>query len=408
VTASRESAPLLSDPNLHVVFSVTLMAVLGVASITPAFPSISAQLGVSPQQVGLLISVFTLPGVVFTPGLGILADRYGRKPVLVPSLMLFAIAGGACGLARDFEVLLVLRTLQGVGAASLGAINVTIIGDLYEEARRTTAMGYNAAVLSIGTAIYPAIGGALAAIAWYAPFFLPLAAMAVGMAVLLVLRSPTPKSEGRLVDYLRDAHRAMRRRESLVMFTASIVAFVLIYGAYLSYFPFLLAQAFELTEIWIGLVMALTSTTTALGSFRLGTLAHRFSERRLVTAGFVLYTLSMAAIPFARPLPVLIAAVLLFGFANGITIPSILAILSRIAPPELRAVFMSVNGMLLRLGQTLGPILAGAAYLVFGIEATFWASAILAVGMLVTLVVSERGKSGRVARRRAPPHLRLP
>lgn len=372
------------------VFSVTLMAVLGVASITPAFPAISAQLGVSPQQVGLLISVFTVPGVVLTPFLGVLADRYGRKQVLVPSLMVFAIAGGACGFARDFEVLLALRTLQGVGAAALGAINVTIIGDLYDAERRTTAMGYNAAVLSVGTAIYPAIGGALATIAWYAPFFLPVAGVAVSIAVLLVLQSPTPKSVG-LRDYLRDAGRALRRRESLVMFSASIVAFVLIYGAYLSYFPFLLERRFALSELWIGLVMALTSTTTALGAFRLGRLARRFSERRLVTAGFVLYSLSMAAIPFVRRLPVLLAAVLVFGFANGITIPSILAILSRIAPPALRAVFMSVNGMLLRLGQTLGPLIAGVAYAVFGIEAAFWACGVLAAGMLLALVATAIG-----------------
>jgi len=393
VIDSRDNAPLLTDPNLYVVFSVTLMAVLGVASITPAFPTISNALGISPQQVGLLISVFTVPGVVLTPGLGILADRYGRKRVLVPSLTLFAIAGGACGLARDFEVLLLWRTLQGVGAASLGAINVTIIGDLYEEARRTTAMGYNAGVLSIGTAIYPAIGGALATIAWYAPFFLPVAAALVAAAVLVVLRSPTPKSEGHLRDYLHDAARVLRRRESLVMFAASIVTFVLIYGAYLSYFPFVLERGFALSDLWIGLVMSVTSTTTAVGSFGLGRLARRFSERRLVTTGYVLYALSMVAIPFAHRLPLLVAAILVFGFANGITIPSILAILSRIAPPDLRAMIMSVNGMLLRLGQTMGPILAGVVYAMFGIEAVFWSSAVIAICMLATLVATSGGES---------------
>jgi len=393
----RRDASLLTDPNLYVVFSVTLMAVLGVASITPAFPTISRALAISPQQVGLLISVFTVPGVVLAPVLGVLADRHGRKWVLVPSLIVFAIAGGACGLARDFEVLLVLRTLQGVGAASLGAINVTVIGDLYDEARRTTAMGYNAGVLSIGTAIYPAIGGALATIAWYAPFFLPVIAALVALAVLFLLRNPRVRTEGHLRDYLRQAGRALRRREPLVMFLASVTAFVLIYGAYLSYFPFLLERRFGLSELPIGLIMAVTSTTTALGSFGLGRLARRVSERRLVTTGYLLYCLSMAAIPFARRFAVLLLAILVFGLANGIALPSILAILSNIAPPELRAVFMSVNGMLLRLGQTLGPVLAGLIYAMFGIEAVFWGGAVAAVLMLITLVATRRDAAGRVA-----------
>lgn len=388
---ARLRGSLLTDRNLYVVFSVTLMAVLGVASVTPAFPAISRQLGASPQEVALLISVFTVPGVFLTPVLGVLADRYGRKQVLAPSLFVFAIAGASCGFARDFGVLLALRTLQGVGAASLGAINVTIIGDLYDEARRTTAMGYNAGVLSVGTAVYPAVGGALASVAWYAPFFLPALAVPVGIMVLLVLRSAAPPSDARLRRYLRDAARVLRRREPLTMFAASVTTFVLIYGAYLSYFPFVLERDFRMSELWIGLVMALTSVSTAFGSFGLGMLARRFGERRLVAAGYILYVFSVAAIPFARWMPLLLGAILVFGFANGITIPSILAILSRIAPPELRAVFMSVNGMLLRLGQTVGPILAGVVYATLGLSAVFWAAGAVAAAMLAALVVTGSG-----------------
>ncbi len=108
------------------------------------------------------ITVFTLLGILLTPVAGVLAGRYGRRMVLVKSLFLFGIDGVACALATGFGLLLVLRTLQGVGAAALGAINVTMIGDLYSGQRRTEALGYNSSVLSVGTASYPAIGGALA------------------------------------------------------------------------------------------------------------------------------------------------------------------------------------------------------------------------------------------------------
>jgi len=66
------------DHNLHVLFGVTLMAVLGVSSITPALPEIRDTFGVTSGQVGLLITVFTLPGVALTPVLGVLSDRHGR------------------------------------------------------------------------------------------------------------------------------------------------------------------------------------------------------------------------------------------------------------------------------------------------------------------------------------------
>jgi len=164
---------LYFNKNLQVIFSITLTAVLGVASITPAFPRMERDLHISAQDIGLLITVFTLPGVILTPILGVLADRIGRKKILIPALLLFGVAGTSCFFARDFQLLLVFRFLQGIGAASLGSLNVTIIGDLFEGHDRAAAMGYNASVLSIGTASYPAIGGALATIGWYYPFLLP-------------------------------------------------------------------------------------------------------------------------------------------------------------------------------------------------------------------------------------------
>lgn len=86
----------MKNKNLSIIFLTTLMAVLGVASITPAFPTIIKHFGITPPQVALLITVFTVPGVFLAPVVGILADRLGRKIILLPSLVLFGLAGGAC------------------------------------------------------------------------------------------------------------------------------------------------------------------------------------------------------------------------------------------------------------------------------------------------------------------------
>jgi len=174
---TENQSKLYRDPNLQIVFVVTLIVVMGVSSISPAFPEIQEAFGISKPAVGLLIVVFTLPGVLFTPVLGVLADRFGRKKILVPSLLLFGIAGTACFFARDFNLLLTLRFLQGIGAASLGSLNVTIIGDLYSKRQLATAMGYNASVLNIAVPLYLIIGGAMASLAWYYPFALSIIAV---------------------------------------------------------------------------------------------------------------------------------------------------------------------------------------------------------------------------------------
>ncbi|HCD71094.1 MAG TPA: MFS transporter, partial [Thermovirga lienii] len=133
---------VLKDETLYMVFAVTLLSVLGVASVTPAFPQIAKFFGISPAKTGLVVSSFTIPGLVATPLLGLLADRYGRKKVLVPCLFLFGLSGGMCALSRSFNELLMMRVLQGIGASALNSLNITIIGDLYREKYRTEAMGY--------------------------------------------------------------------------------------------------------------------------------------------------------------------------------------------------------------------------------------------------------------------------
>jgi MFS transporter, ACDE family, multidrug resistance protein len=76
---------VFSDRNLYLIFSISIMAVLGLTTISPAFPKMVEQLNIPPNKIGLLLTVFTLPGLIMTPLLGILSDKYGRKKILVPS-----------------------------------------------------------------------------------------------------------------------------------------------------------------------------------------------------------------------------------------------------------------------------------------------------------------------------------
>ncbi len=375
------------DRNLQIIFLVTLMAVLGVASITPVFPIIARQLHISTQSIGLLVTVFTLPGIFLTPALGILSDRLGRKKILIPSLFLFALGGSACALAQNFEVLLVLRFVQGLGAAAIGSLNATLIGDLYTGKKRIIAMGYNSSVLSIGTATYPTIGGLIALFGWQYPFLLPLFAIPVGLLALFTLKNPEPEVTEDFFPYLHAAWKSMKNLRVLTYFTANLFTFIILYGAFLTFLPVFINSRFNASPALIGLVMSAMSIVTAVTSTQLGRLVKIFTDRRLLKISFFLYSAGLLLIPFVHNLWQLVLPILLFGLAHGANIPVIQALIAGEAPMRYRGVFMSFNGMVLRLGQTMGPLLMGAIYVLWGIGGIFYSGAILAAGIAVFLII---------------------
>ena len=386
--AARRLASYRS-PELQAIFGITLMAVLGVASIAPALPMIAETLNVSPGAVGLLVTAFTFPGVILTTFAGILADRYGRLRILIPGLILFAVAGIACVFATSLSTLIALRVVQGIGASPIGSINVTLIGDLFADRQRTTAMGFNASVLSIGTAMYPAIGGALAMVAWSAPF--GLAVLAIPVAVLAVRRlHMAPRGhKADLREYFGGLWEIVRRPDVLALFFASTAIFILLYGAYVTFLPFLMAGKYASSPLEIGLVMAGLSLSTAVTSANLGRLAGWLGEVKLMRFGFVVFGAGLASIPLCPTVWALGVPAVLLGFAFATTIPVVQVLLTAVAPADRRGAVMSLNGTVLRLGQTLGPPIMAAVHRLAGIDAVFFVGAVFAlfVAFVMTLTV---------------------
>ncbi len=370
---------LYRDRNLQIVFGVTLMAVLGVSSIIPAFPSMIRELGITGSQVGLLITFFTLPGVILSPVLGMLADRYGRKRILVPSLFLFAMAGTACTFIRDFNFLLGMRVVQGIGGAALGSINNTIISDLYTGRRRVEAMGLNISVLTVGTASYPTIGGALAMLGWNYPFALSIIAVPVGILALTKLKNPEPTGHQGIKEYLSGTWRHLKNIRLVGLFTTGMIAFVILYGTYLTYFTLHISEKFGASPFIIGIIMSSSSLTNATVASQLGRINRWLSLPTIIKMSFVLYALAMFLIPFMPKLWMLLIPTIIFGTAGGATLPSIQSSVANLAPLEYRAAFMSLNSTMLRLGQTIGPPLIGLAYVYGGLNSTFFATAGLAL-----------------------------
>jgi MFS family permease len=371
--------PVYQEINFQIICVVTLIAVMGVSSVTPAFPNLAKDLKIDPKNLGLLITTFTLPSLILGPVIGVLADRWGRKIIILPSLFLFGIAGTACALVRDFNLLLFFRLLQGIGAASLSSLSITLIGDLYAGDRRTTAMGYNASVSSVGTASYPLIGGALATLGWYYPFMLPVVAVPVGLLVLLGLKNPESKGERNLQAYLINAAKVLKNRQLFGLFIVSAANFMLLYGAHVTYLPLLINGTFKAEPAIIGVILSSVSVAITITSSQLGRLARRFKPTTLISASYILYAVALFIVPFVSNIWLLLIPTTIFGMGLGIGFPCIQILLADLAPREYLATVVSVNGTFFGLGQTLGPFLMGIAFGFGGISSVFFAAVGLAI-----------------------------
>jgi len=379
----RPSPPVYHDGQLRIIFAVTLISVMSISSVTPAFPGVVRDLGISVSEVGLLVTVYSIPGIFLTPFLGVLADRLGRKRVLLPSLLLFSLAGASCALARDFNVLLGLRFLQGLGSAPLIALCVTIISDRFDGRRRTQAIGLNASVLNIGTATYPSVGGGLALIAWYWPFAMPALALPVILLVWRRLDVDGPDGPSQSVPrYLVSVRGGLRDRRVLGLLVAGGGIFLFLFGSYLTYLPELAAEQHGAGSFTAGVLISLSSVTTGLTSTQLGRLGEWFGLRKLIVFSFVIDSLALALMPLAPNVWLLGACSLLFGVAQGISLPAIQTRLTEIVPADSRAAFLSLNTVALKIGQTIGPLLMGVVIATLSTAAVFYVGALLALGMM--------------------------
>lgn len=388
---SSDRRKLYLDTNLQVMFGVTLMVLLGVSSIMPVLPELAVELGVPARSIGLVVTLFALPGVLLAPVAGILADRVGRKKILVISLLIFGLFGTACGFADSFETLLTLRLLQGVGMAPIGVLNATLIGDLYEGTDRITAMGYVGTVMSIGAAGLPAVGGILALLGWNYPFMLPVVAIPLAILVQYSLNNPEPHNTHGFMDYAKGALSVIATKRALGLFLLTFLTFLILYGPFVTYTPLLLKERFGLSTAMIGLIIGVSALFTGLASSQLGRLATLFRDVSILNASFVLFLVSMVLIPFVPEVWMFLVPLGCFGAAMGLGGPSRITLLTGLAPTNQRAAVMAANGMVQRLGQTVAPILMGAVLAGFGMDAVFWAGAVVAGCMIAVATWSIEG-----------------
>ncbi len=377
------------DPRLRIIFGVTIVSILGMSPITPAFPRMIKFFHIAPSAIGLVIAFFALPGIVMTPLYGVLADRVGRKGALLFALVVYGLGGTACGLVSDFKVFLAMRFVQGMGASGLGALATTLIGDLYSGHKRTDFMGYNASILSVGTALFPAAGGLLSQFSWRYPFFLNLFAFVAVYWVLKEFNFPSlQKEKCPFKDYLKNAFHGISDRKAIWLFAGGSAIYFLIMGSYVTYIPVLMSHRFKSQPWEIGVVLAAGSIGAGIAAAITGKLARMWGHTFLIRISFAGFLGTFALIPLMKSTWALLLPAILFGSANGIAFPLIQSVIVALAPFKYRGAFVSFNGMILRYSQVISPVVFAGVYSAFGIDFVFYGAALLSIFFGIASVFS--------------------
>jgi len=386
-TLFGEDADVLRDRNFQLLLLANVMGPLGPALVSPVLDSLRGPFGATETAIGLLISAYIAPGIVMIPLAGVLADRYGRRIVLVVGLVLFGVGGTTIALTTDFRVALALRVVQGIGAAGIVPVVIASIGDVYEGTTEATAQGLRFTSSGVSQTVFPALAGVLVAVAWQYPLL--LYGLSIPIAATIALRFDEParvRGRGRGSDGDDDGGGGgdddhdddgdgdgtpgegttigrLARFVARPHVLALLVVFVtppFLYIGFLTYVSVLVRLSGG-TPGEAGLLVAVNSAVFAVAASQAGRITARFDSRLFPLVGTNAAMGLGLAIVAVTPLVVVAgvgAAILGVGF--GITLSMYRSMATGLAPDDLRGGLVSLAESVIRVGATLSPIVTGA------------------------------------------------
>ena len=379
---------------LRFLILLSVLSVMGIAIVPPALPDIAAGFAMPAEATWSVISAFAVPGVFMVPLAGILADRFGRKPVLTFCLTFYIIGGVGCALAPSYSVLLFMRVLQGLGSGPLGSLNGTILTDSERPIDRPRKLGYIAVACAVATAVFPFVGGLISkTIGWRWVFAANILALPM-LAFLfrLPLRGADPGI--RLLPYLRLFGTFIKDRNVLSLLSLEIFIGTCGFGAVMTYVPILGAVVFGADSFSIGTITMCGALGSVTGGILTGKISRRFPMRTILLADGTLIAAAFIIFLIMPSFVLLIAPIFLFGVGNSMTGPMIKARISMIADERTIGAAMSMNGLCFRLAQAIAPVLSAAVWHLIGPYGPFFLG--LAVGILYLCVVLTMPKNVRV------------
>ena len=351
---------------IGIVFLIVFIDLVGFGIVIPILPLYAEEFGPSPLIFGLLMASFSIMQFVAAPILGRLSDRWGRRPVLLVSLVGSAVGYVLFGFAGSLAVLFASRIIDGISGGNISTAQA-VIADITGPEDRARGMGLIGMAFGLGFILGPAIGALLVTVAPWMPGVAAASASLIAFVLVLTKLPETLDPEAR-----KEARRHPLNLQSLGEALAHpCVGYCLI----LVLFTIFAFANFETTFAQFAKLRFSFSTSTiawlfvyagVLGAIvqggLVGRLSKRFGEGRLIVAGTFLSFVALGFLPYAGSRGPLLTALAVLALGQGIAHPSLSALTSKLAGPDEVGGVMGVYQSMSSLARIIGPFWAEIAY----------------------------------------------
>jgi MFS family permease len=370
---------------------LSMLPILAIAGLVADLPVLLEVFRDAPRHELLVPMVLTLPSLcvaLFSSVAGVIADRWGRRPLLLLALAGFSVLGLAPLLFSSLAAVLASRVVVGLAEASILTCTNTLWGDYFPEDARRRWLGFQQMSGPVSNSLLALAGGALAAHHWASPFWLYLLGLPALLLAFLFLHEPTRTTD---VEAQRTSAASMSvfpwpvaRRIAPVTLGVSIIFFVLaiqqgrVFAALGVDSPALSGQ-----------LIMLVSLAAILGAAAFNALRQR-PVAQLLALGLACYGISYVGISLAGSVATGAAASALGQFASSIVLPALIAWTLTSFPPEHR-VAVPVSGPVFFAGQFVSaPLLTVLEHLTTSLPAAFGIVGLAALIAASLIVLSHR------------------
>ncbi len=396
-----------SDPShnlltrlLPVLIIISMIGPLALNILMPSMPGLASALGASRQEVQLTLSLFLAAQAISQLFIGGLADRFGRKPVLLASLALYVLASIAASFATSIALLVIARVIQAVGSTAGLTLSRTIVRDLAPRDLAASMIGYVTSGMVIAPLIAPVLGGWLDDMFGWRSIFIVCALLGVLVLLMSIWQLPETRPQSVVGQTTRDmlirSGDVVRNRRFLG-FAGGAAFTSAVFFAFLGAAPYLIVESMQMSKTAYGFWFICLSGGYMIGNFCSGRYSERVGIDRMIRIGSLLSIAGAGVLLVLSWKPVLHPAAiflpcLVTSLANGFFLPNAIAGAVSVDPKAAGAASGVTGFMQMGLGAVVSHI-AGQltttsalpmALLMFGLSVAAW-------------VTVEWGKSGRVA-----------